>query len=103
VNGDLGSTQILTQLVNSETTPTRQVSIIQPLRVIKTPADGVDVQVAPPFDTEPWGIMKSSAQNKAIHMELSIRLSFQLRRSLGGYTVGTTAGFQIETMEALAP
>jgi hypothetical protein len=42
-------------------------------------------------------------QNKAIHMELSLGLRFQLRRSLMGYTVDTTTGFQVETVEALAP
>jgi hypothetical protein len=36
-------------------------------------------------------------------MELSRRLSFQLRHSLGGYTVGTTIGFQVTIVEALAP
>jgi hypothetical protein len=36
-------------------------------------------------------------------MELSLRLSFQLIRNLGGYTVATTAEFQVKTMEALAP
>jgi hypothetical protein len=36
-------------------------------------------------------------------MELSLRLSFYLKRSLGGYTVGTTAGFPVEIVEALAP
>jgi hypothetical protein len=30
-------------------------------------------------------------------------LSFHLRHSLGGYTVGTTVGFWVKTMEALAP
>jgi hypothetical protein len=35
-------------------------------------------------------------------MKLSFRLSFQLRHSLGGYTVGTTAGFQVMTLEDLA-
>jgi hypothetical protein len=53
--------------------------------------------------TELWGFIKSSAQNKAVHMELSLHLSFQLIRSLGAYTVGTTVGFQVETMETLAP
>jgi hypothetical protein len=42
---------------------------------------------------EPWGFIKPSVQNKAILMQLSLRLTFQLSRSLGGYTVGTTAGF----------
>jgi hypothetical protein len=45
----------------------------------------------------------SSVQNKAVHMELSFCLSFYLRRSLGGYTVGTTMGFLVLTVEALAP
>jgi hypothetical protein len=36
-------------------------------------------------------------------MELILHLSFYLRCSLGGYTVGTTVGFQVETVEALAP
>jgi hypothetical protein len=40
-----------------------------------------------------WGFIMSSVQNKVVHMELSIRLSFQLRRSLEGYTVGTIVGF----------
>jgi hypothetical protein len=34
-------------------------------------------------------------------MELSLCLSFYLRRSLRVYTVGTTSGFPVETMEAL--
>jgi hypothetical protein len=38
----------------------------------------------------------SSVQNKVIHMELSLRLSFYLRRSLRGYTMGTTAGFPVK-------
>jgi hypothetical protein len=36
-------------------------------------------------------------------MELSLCLSFYLRRSLGGYKVGTTVGFPVEIMETLAP
>jgi hypothetical protein len=36
-------------------------------------------------------------------MKLSLCLSFYLRRSLGGYTVGTTAGFPVKIVEALAP
>jgi hypothetical protein len=35
-------------------------------------------------------------------MELSLHLSFYLSRSLGGYIVGTTAGFLVETVKALA-
>jgi hypothetical protein len=44
---------------------------------------------------EPWGFIMFSAQNKAVHMQLSLRLSFQLRRSFEGYMVGTIAGFQL--------
>jgi hypothetical protein len=36
-------------------------------------------------------------------MELSFRLNFQLKHSLGGYMTGTTVGFHVETMEAFAP
>jgi hypothetical protein len=42
--------------MNSETVPTRQVSIVQPLWVIETPADGVSVHVTPPSDN-PDGTM----------------------------------------------
>jgi hypothetical protein len=53
--------------------------------------------------TEPWGFFKLSVLYLLVHMELSLRLSFYLRRSLEGYTVGTTAEFQVELVEALAP
>jgi hypothetical protein len=36
-------------------------------------------------------------------MQLSLRLSFHLRHSLRDYTVGTTMGFEVEIVEALAP
>jgi hypothetical protein len=36
-------------------------------------------------------------------MELRLYLSFYLRRNLGGYTVGTTMGFPVKFVEALAP
>jgi hypothetical protein len=49
------------------------------------------------------GFITSSTQYKAVRMELSLCLSFYLRCSFGAYTVGTTAGFSIETMVALAP
>jgi hypothetical protein len=52
---------------------------------------------------EPWGFIKLSTQNKTVHMKLSIRLSFQLSRNLGGYMVGPNEGFRVTTMEALAP
>jgi hypothetical protein len=42
---------------------------------------------------EPWGFIKQSVENKVVHMELSLRLSFLLRRILEGCTVGTIAGF----------
>jgi hypothetical protein len=38
---------------------------------------------------ERWGFINSLAQNKVVHMELSIRLSFQVSHSLRDYTVGT--------------
>jgi hypothetical protein len=36
--------------MNLGTTPTRQVPIVQPLWVIETPTDGVNVQAMPPSD-----------------------------------------------------
>jgi hypothetical protein len=36
-------------------------------------------------------------------MELSLSLKFQLGCILEGYTVGTTIGFRVITVEALAP
>jgi hypothetical protein len=53
--------------------------------------------------TELWGFIKLSAQKQVVHIELSLRLSFYLRRSLGGYLVGTTTGFLVKIVEALAP
>jgi hypothetical protein len=52
---------------------------------------------------EPRGFLMPSTSNQVVHMEHSLRPSFDLRRNLGGYTVGTTAGFPVEIMEALAP
>jgi hypothetical protein len=52
---------------------------------------------------ELWDLIKSSVLYLLVHMELSLRLSFYLRCSLGGYTVGTTMGFPVKIMEALAP
>jgi hypothetical protein len=39
------------------------------------------------------------AQNKVVHMKLSLCLRFYLRGNLEGYTVGTTMGFPNEIME----
>jgi hypothetical protein len=36
-------------------------------------------------------------------MQFSLCLSFYLKCSLGGYIVGTTAGIQVEIVEASAP
>jgi hypothetical protein len=36
-------------------------------------------------------------------MKRSLRLSFYLRCSLGGYMMGTTTGFSVKIVEALAP
>jgi hypothetical protein len=116
VNGGPGSTQILTRhygaksrtvskLANSGTVPTKKVPVVHPLRVIKTPADGVGAQPPHLLTTQMglWGFIKSSAQNKVVHMKLSLRLNFQFTRNLEGYTVGTTARFQVESIDALAP
>jgi hypothetical protein len=53
--------------------------------------------------TEPWGFIKSSVQNQAVHMELSLCLSFYLKCSLEGYMGNTTTVFLVKTMELLAP
>jgi hypothetical protein len=57
---------------------TRQVPVVQPLRVIETPMNGVGAHATPPSDNpdRTVGLHKSLAQNKAVHMELSLRLSF---------------------------
>jgi hypothetical protein len=47
--------------------------------------------------------VKPLVRNKAINIKLSLRLNFYLRCSLGGYMVGTTTGFPLEIMKALAP
>jgi hypothetical protein len=52
---------------------------------------------------EPWDFINSSALCISVHMELSLCLSFYLRHNIGGYTVGTTAGFLGEIVEALVP
>jgi hypothetical protein len=52
---------------------------------------------------ELWDFIKLSSLYLSIYIELSLRPSFYLKRSLGGYTVGTTAGFPVEIVEALAP
>jgi hypothetical protein len=72
---------------------------------MKTPKDGVGAYAAPHSDkrSEPWGFIKSLAQNQAGHKEFSLRLSFYLRHSLRGYMVSTTTGFSVKIMEALAP
>jgi hypothetical protein len=45
---------------------------------------------------EPWDFIKTSVLYLLRHMELILRLSFYLRRCLGGYTLGTTMGFPVE-------
>jgi hypothetical protein len=49
---------------------------------------------------ELWNFIKLSVLYLSVHMELSLCLSFYLRRSLGGYSVGTTTGFPVVIMEA---
>jgi hypothetical protein len=51
---------------------------------------------------EPWDFIKLSALYLSVHIELSLHLSFYLTRNLGGYTVGTTVGFSVKIVEALA-
>jgi hypothetical protein len=53
--------------------------------------------------TKPWGFIKLSVKIYTVHMELGLRLTFQLRCDLRGYTMGTTTGFLVITMDALAP
>jgi hypothetical protein len=52
---------------------------------------------------ELWDFIKLSVLYLSVHMELSLHLSFYLRRNLRGYMVGTTVGFPVDIMEALAP
>jgi hypothetical protein len=63
------------------------------------------VNSAPHSDNpdELWGFIKSLVLYQSIHMKLSLYLSFYLRHSLRSYMVGTTAGFPVEIVEALAP
>jgi hypothetical protein len=49
------------------------------------------------------GLHEPSAKSKIVYMKLTFRLSFQLNRSIRGYTIGTTARFWVTTTEALAP
>jgi hypothetical protein len=66
----------------------------QPLQVIETPEDEVRAHAIHLLTTRTdLGFHESSAKTKIIHMELSLRLSFQLSRSLGVYTVGTNVEF----------
>jgi hypothetical protein len=51
---------------------------------------------------EPWSFIMSLVLYLSVHMELSLRLSFYLIRSLEGYMLGTTAGFSIKIVEDLA-
>ncbi len=116
MNSDLGSTQILTrhysaksqtvsQLESLGTTPTSKSPQFSPsgsskhlsMRSTRKLRHFLTTQM------ELWGFIKSLAQNKAVHMELSLHVSFYLRRSLRGYTVGTNMGFPVGIMEALAP
>jgi hypothetical protein len=50
---------------------------------------------------KPWDFIKLSALYLSLHMELSLRQSFYLRRSLRGYTVGITVGFPVEIVVTL--
>jgi hypothetical protein len=49
------------------------------------------------------GFFKLSVSYLSVHTELSLCLSFYLKRSLGAYTVDTFTGFPIEITKSLAP
>jgi hypothetical protein len=116
LNGDPGSTQILTQHYGAQSQTVSHLESSRPTPTIKSPQlspSGLSKHLRTgsvhmphhnlTSQTELWGFIKSSLQNKLVHMELSLRQSFYLRHSLGGYMVGTTAGFPIKIGEALAP
>jgi hypothetical protein len=89
---------------NHGTTPTNKFLKLNPSRLLKQLRMG-SVQMPHAIlitRTESWGFIKSSARNQIVHMKLSLCLNFYLRSSLGGYTVGTTAGFLVKIMKALA-
>jgi hypothetical protein len=97
--------QIVSQLTSSGTKLTSKSPQFSPSRLTELLRTG---SVQNPHhilttQTEPWGSIKSLALYLSINLELSLRLSFYLRRSLRGYTVGTIMGFPIEILEALAP
>jgi hypothetical protein len=116
MNGDPGSTQILTHhygaqsetvshLESLRTMPTSKSPLFSPSGLSKHLRTGL-VRLSHHFLTtrmEPWGFIKLSVQAYTLHMKLSLCLSFYLRHSLRGYMVGTTTGFLVKTMEALAP
>jgi hypothetical protein len=109
MNGDLGSTRILTRHcgASSRSWEPRRLGkslLFSPSGLSKHLWTG---SVCMPHHllttrAEPWGIIKMAAQNKAVRMKRSLCLSFHLSGSLGGYTVGTTMGFCVATMEDLA-
>jgi hypothetical protein len=116
LNGDPGSTQILTQhcgalsqivrqLMSSRTTPTSKSLQFSPSALTNHLRTGSvwNLHHILTTWTEPWDFVKSSALYISVHMELSICLSFYLRCSLRGYTVGTTVEFLLKIVEALAP
>jgi hypothetical protein len=116
LNGDPGFSQILirhysaqsqavSQLESSGTMPTSKFTQISPSKLLKHLRTGL-VQMPLHILTtriEPRCFTKSSVPNQIVHMQLSLRLSFYLRRSLRGYMVGTTVVFQVEIVETLAP
>jgi hypothetical protein len=96
MNSDPSSTEIRTQHCSAQFSPFRLSKHLR-MGLVRMPHHILITRM------EPWGFIKSSTQNKVVHMELSLRLSFYLRHSLGGYMVGTAIGFLVEIMEALAP
>jgi hypothetical protein len=115
-NGDPGSTQILTRHYSAQSQIISQLKSSRAMLTSKFPQPSPSglskrlrtgsMQMAHHILTtwtEPWGFIELSASNQTVHMELNLRLSFYLRRSLEGYIVGTTKGFLVEIMEALSP
>jgi hypothetical protein len=116
LNGDPGSTQILTwhygaqsqtvsQLTSSGTTPASKSPQFGPSRFtnhlrtgpVRNPHHILTTQM------EGWDFIKSSALYLSVQMQHSLCLSFYLRCGLRGYTVGTTTRFSVKIVEALAP
>jgi hypothetical protein len=91
--------------VSTGTTPTSKSPQFSPSGLLKRPTTR-SVRILHHILTtrmELWGFIKSSELYQSVHMKLSLYLSFYLKHRLRGYMVGTTVGFWVEIVEALAP